>query len=87
MSAIRILGGPRARKHVAAHGLQASDLRAIAAAAGGPKGLALIPFDRWLFGEFLTSSVRSSPLLLAGVNLDRSMADGGCQPEQPLAST
>lgn len=69
MSAIRILGGPRARKHVAAHGLQATDLRAIAAAAGGPKGLALIPFDRWLFGEFFASSVRNSPLLLAGASI------------------
>ena len=69
MSSIRILGGPRARKHVAEHGLRASDLRAIAAAAGGPKGLALIPFDRWLFGEFLANSVRHSPLLLAGASI------------------
>jgi hypothetical protein len=69
VTSVRILGGPRARAHVAEHGLRPSDLRAIAAAAGGPKGLGLIPFDRWLFGEFLANSTHASPILLAGASI------------------
>jgi hypothetical protein len=39
---------------VARHGLRAADIRAVPAAAGGPKGLILNPLDRFLFGHWLT---------------------------------
>ena len=39
--------------HLREHGLRPQDVRAIPAAAGGPKGLVLNPLDRYLFGLFL----------------------------------
>ena len=41
--------GRRAAAHLRAHGLQPDDVSCVPAAAGGPKGLALIPLDRLLF--------------------------------------
>jgi hypothetical protein len=52
LDSIQIFAGERARKHIEEHGLQASDFSGVVAAAGGPKGLSLIPFDRWLFGDY-----------------------------------
>jgi hypothetical protein len=52
LNAIEIYAGSRALKHIQDHGLRASDFSGAVAAAGGPKGLSLIPFDRWLFGEY-----------------------------------
>lgn len=52
LGSIEIYAGQRARLHIAEHGLRASDFSGVVAAAGGPKGLSLIPFDRWLFGEY-----------------------------------
>lgn len=43
--------GPRALAHLHRHGLSAADIRCVPAAAGGPKGLALLPLDHRLFGR------------------------------------
>lgn len=43
--------GPRARAHVERDGIRPADIRGIPAAAGGPKGLSLIPLDLRLFGR------------------------------------
>ncbi len=51
--AITVKLGARAREHIAAHGLAPADIACVPAAAGGPKGLALMPLDRWLFGHWL----------------------------------
>jgi hypothetical protein len=48
-----IRGGPRAIAHVRENGLSPGDIGCIPAAAGGPKGLALIPLDRLLYREWL----------------------------------
>jgi hypothetical protein len=53
MSSITLRAGPRARALIAERGLQAADVSAIPAAAGGPKGLALVPLDKFLFGDWL----------------------------------
>jgi hypothetical protein len=53
MSSLVIKLGSRAREHIAQGGLSPRDIRCIPAAAGGPKGLALMPLDRWLFGDWL----------------------------------
>jgi predicted acylesterase/phospholipase RssA len=45
--------GSDARRHIAASGLAPKDVACIPAAAGGPKGLALLPFDRLLASEWL----------------------------------
>ena len=46
-------GGPGAVQHVSQQGLAPADIACIPAAAGGPKGLALIPLDRLLCHEWL----------------------------------
>jgi hypothetical protein len=50
--------GPRAAAHVRSRGLRAGDIACVPAAAGGPKGLALVPLDKWLFGEWLAGHDR-----------------------------
>ena len=45
--------GPRALTHIRANGIAPRDIACIPAAAGGPKGLALIPLDKLLFGDWL----------------------------------
>jgi len=57
MSSLVIKLGARARAQIARDGLKPSDIACIPAAAGGPKGLALMPLDRWLFGEWLRDPV------------------------------
>jgi hypothetical protein len=55
MPSIEIHAGARALAHLRAHGLRPADVRAIPAAAGGPKGLILNPIDRFLFGRWLAA--------------------------------
>ena len=66
-NSIVLRAGPRARALIAERGLDPADIAAIPAAAGGPKGLALIPLDKYLFGEWLTGPTRDgTPRLLVG---------------------
>lgn len=48
--------GARAAAHVRSEGLKPADIACIPAAAGGPKGLALIPLDQRLFGGWLRNA-------------------------------
>jgi hypothetical protein len=50
---LEIRAGARAMAHLRDRGLAPADIACIPAAAGGPKGLALLPFDRLLAGEWL----------------------------------
>src|SRR2546423_12188716 len=63
MRALAIHAGPRALVHLREHGLRPSDVRAIPAAAGGPKGLVLSPLDRFIFGEWLAPAAHTGHLL------------------------
>lgn len=45
--------GPGAIRHIRERGLARGDIRCVPAAAGGPKGLALLPLDRLLLREWL----------------------------------
>ncbi len=78
-SAIILRAGPLALEHIRQHGLQASDIAVIPAAAGGPKGLILQALDQWLFGEWLVSAPRQRSLIGASIGSWRmaaaSMAD------------
>lgn len=67
MKALHIYAGPAAQQHIAAHGLQAADVRTIPAAAGGPKGLILGPLDRFIFGQWLTRSTQQVDLVGASI--------------------
>lgn len=65
--ALRLYAGRAAREHLARHGLRPQDVRVIAAAAGGPKGLVLGPLDRYLFGDWLRDAPQ--PLHLVGASI------------------
>ena len=56
MKALQIYAGSRALVRIRERGVSPADIRAIPAAAGGPKGLTLLPLDRYLFGEWLPQS-------------------------------
>ena len=74
MKALQIFAGPRALVHLRQHGLRPSDVRVIPAAAGGPKGLALLPLDRYLFGHWLKGADQTVHLLGASIGAWRMAA-------------
>ena len=53
-----VRAGPRAFAHLRERGLAPPDVSAMPAAAGGPKGLALLPFDRRFALEWLPAMTR-----------------------------
>ena len=63
---LELRAGPGALAHLRAHGLAPADVACIPAAAGGPKGLALVPLDRLLFREWLD---RSAEVELVGASV------------------
>lgn len=67
MTPLEIHAGPRALKHLREHGLRPDDVRAIPAAAGGPKGLVLNPLDRFIFGRWLPRT--GQPVHLLGASI------------------
>jgi len=73
-SLISFRAGPGAIEHVRQHGLSPADIACIPAAAGGPKGLALIPFDRLFYREWLKRPGVEIELLGASVGAWRMAA-------------
>ncbi len=65
--ALAIYAGKKAKAHIAKNGLQAKDIRVVAGAAGGPKGLLLLGLDKFIFGEWLKTS--SQPVDLLGASI------------------
>jgi hypothetical protein len=59
--------GPQAAAHLRERGLLPGDIGCVPAAAGGPKGLALIPLDQRLFGA--AGWLRDVPLDLIGASI------------------
>lgn len=68
---------------MARHGLRAADIRAVPAAAGGPKGLILNPLDRFLFGHWLTGPGPS--VHLAGASIGAWRLACACLPDADAA--
>ena len=82
--------GARARAQIGRDGLKPQDITCIPAAAGGPKGLALIPFDQWLFGDWFArpgnQSARHNPALIgASIGSWRMAAAAQADPVAALA--
>ena len=84
MKALRLIAGPRARERIARDGLRADAIAGVAAAAGGPKGLAFLPLDAWLFGEWLASAPRAR--LLAGASIGAWRMAAAVHPDGPAAT-
>jgi hypothetical protein len=83
MKALVLHAGPRARERLRQQGLQAADVRVVPAAAGGPKGLALVPLDRYLFGQWLRQPAHPVHLLGASIGAWRMAA--ACAPDPSAA--
>jgi hypothetical protein len=83
MKALQIYAGPRARQHLQERGLTAQDVRVIPAAAGGPKGLALNPLDRYIFGHWLPRSTQ--PVHLLGASIGAWRMATACLPDADQA--
>lgn len=75
--------GARAAAHVRERGLSPDDVTCIPAAAGGPKGLALIPLDERLFGGWLRD-VRRVELVGASIGAWRLFAAALADPVAAL---
>ena len=75
--------GPRALRHVLDRGLTPGDIECIPAAAGGPKGLALLPFDRLLLQHGWLPEDRAVELIGASVGAWRMAA---LAQDNPLAA-
>ncbi len=73
-SAICVKLGARARSQIECRGLQQADIACIPAAAGGPKGLGLIPLDQWLFGEWFAAANHMPTLVGASIGAWRMAA-------------
>ncbi len=65
--ALAIYAGKKAKAHIAKNGLQAKDVRVVAGAAGGPKGLILLELDKFIFGQWLATS--GQPVDLVGASI------------------
>ncbi|MCX7230128.1 MAG: patatin-like phospholipase family protein [Burkholderiales bacterium] len=85
MSSIRLLAGPRARERIARDGLQPASIAGVAAAAGGPKGLAFLPFDAWLFGDWFAAAPPRARLL-AGASIGAWRMAAAVHPDGPAAT-
>ena len=83
MPALQVFAGPRARQHLRQHGLRPADVRVVPAAAGGPKGLVLLPLDRFLFGQWLPQGRHRVHLLGASIGAWRMAA--ACRPDADAA--
>ncbi len=83
-SPIRVLAGARARRLLARDGLTPQSIVGVAAAAGGPKGLALLPLDHHLFGEFLPRAPRPRTLVGASIGAWRMAAAAQRRPGPAL---
>jgi len=77
--------GQHAAAHVRAHGLQPADVSCVPAAAGGPKGLALIPLDRLLFDPSQGWLREVSSLELIGASIGAWRMAAAALPD-PLAA-
>ncbi|MET0333360.1 MAG: patatin-like phospholipase family protein [Rhizobacter sp.] len=85
MKALQVHAGPRALKRLHEQGLQASDVRAIPGAAGGPKGLVLSPLDQFIFGEWLAAAPQPVHLIGASIGAWRMATACLANPKQSFA--
>ncbi len=81
--ALRLYAGPRARAHIAQHGLSPQDIGVVPGAAGGPTGLVLGPLDQFIFGDWLPRSTQ--PVDLVGASIGAWRLATACLPDTVAA--
>lgn len=72
--ALEVYAGPVARAHLREQGLRPQDVRVVAGAAGGPKGLILLPLDAYIFGHWLPQGGHCVDLVGASIGAWRLAA-------------
>ncbi len=82
-SVLTIRAGPRALRHLARDGLDASAIDLIPGAAGGPKGLGIAALDRVIFGEWLPTAPKVRHLVGASIGAWR-FAAACCRDAVPM---
>jgi len=85
MQALQVFAGPRARALLRERGLRPQDVRVIPGAAGGPKGLALNPLDRFIFGHWLASGEPTHNVHLLGASIGAWRLASACLPDADAA--
>ena len=85
MKALQVFAGPRARVQLREQGLKPADVRVVPAAAGGPKGLVLLPLDEFIFGHWLPGGTQNVHLLGASIGAWRMAAAASVKPLQAFA--
>lgn len=83
MHALNLYAGPKALQRLQQDGLQASMVRTVAGAAGGPKGLMLGRLDRFIFGHWLAQS--SQPIDLIGASIGAWRMAAACMDDVQAA--
>jgi hypothetical protein len=83
MKALTLHAGPAALAYLRERGLRPADVRVIPGAAGGPKGLALNPLDRFLFGHWLKEVPH--PVHLLGASIGAWRMASACLPDADAA--
>lgn len=81
--ALQIHAGPVARAHLRECGLKPTDITVVAGAAGGPKGLILLPLDAFIYGHWLPQGGHRVDLVGASIGAWRMAA--ACMPD-PVAA-
>jgi predicted acylesterase/phospholipase RssA len=79
---LELRAGPGAAEQIRASGVSPADVACIPAAAGGPKGLALIPTDKLLYREWLRDG---APIELVGASVGAWRMAAMAQPD-PIAA-
>ena len=77
--ALQVHAGPRALAHLRERGLKPRDIHVVAGAAGGPKGLILLPLDAHIFGHWLPQGGHTVDLVGASIGAWRMAA--ACMPD------
>lgn len=84
-AALRVLAGPKARAILHERGLREADVRIIAGAAGGPKGLVLNRLDRFIFGQWLRDARQPVHLMGSSIGAWRMACACTSDPDAALA--
>ena len=77
--------GHKARRMLLERGLRPQDVTTLVAAAGGPKGLGLLPLDRLLFSDWLKRARPAAPRLLIGASIGAWRFAAGSRCDAPDA--
>lgn len=81
---LQILAGERAYQHIQAHGLQASDIKMLLGASGGPKWFVLSRMDQYISASFLSKAPQPISLVGSSIGAMRMACYAHSEPEKAI---